>query len=159
GHARRGRIVEVPGRRRSRAAERRRRLESGSSHARVTAIGHRRSSAVTHLCLRVVLLAAAVVVTSLALGTQARAACVSSVGPGIPPPASVPAGIPGFHAAWWGQSGYMQLCPGDRANAIVAYRDSGSRGWVAGRMGEAAYLGTWGPDPGQDRASSLGGDG
>ena len=26
-------------------------------------------------------------------------------------------------------------------------------------MGEAAYLGTWGPEPGQDRATVLGGNG
>src|SRR5262249_54376798 len=29
--------------------------------------------------------------------------CTSSTGPGIPPPAVIPAGIPGFHAAWYGQ--------------------------------------------------------
>lgn len=85
--------------------------------------------------------------------------CVSSVGPGIPPPASLPAGVPGFHARWYGQSGYMSLCPLDRATATVAYYNAGSRGWVSGRMGEVAYLGTWGPEPGQDRASQLGGDG
>src|SRR5207253_11429054 len=34
-----------------------------------------------------------------------------------------------------------------------------SRGWVSGALGEVAYLGTWGPEPGQDRASPLGGDG
>jgi len=85
--------------------------------------------------------------------------CVSSVGPGIAPPPSVPSGIPGFHAAWYGQSGYPTLCPGERSTATVAYYNSGSRGWVRGRMGEVAYLGTWEPDPGQDRASPLGGDG
>ncbi|HKW78089.1 MAG TPA: family 10 glycosylhydrolase [Candidatus Limnocylindria bacterium] len=85
--------------------------------------------------------------------------CVSSVGPGIPPPASVSAGIAGFHASWYGQSGYMTLCPGDRSTATVAYYNSGSRGWVSGRMGEVAYLGTWRPEPGQDMPSSLGGDG
>jgi hypothetical protein len=41
----------------------------------------------------------------------------------------------------------------------VAYYNSGSQGWVSGRMGEVAYLGTWGPEPGQDRPSPLGGDG
>ena len=85
--------------------------------------------------------------------------CLSTVGPGIPPPASVPSGIPGFHAAWYGQSGYMTLCPGDTQTAIVAFYNSGSRGWVAGRMGEAAYLGTWVPEPGQDAPSVFGGDG
>ncbi|MEK7284833.1 MAG: hypothetical protein AAB114_03120, partial [Chloroflexota bacterium] len=91
--------------------------------------------------------------------TAQAATCASSAGPGIPPPASVPSGIAGFHAAWYGQSGYPSLCPGDRATAVVAYHNSGSLGWVAGRMGEAAYLGTWEPDPGQDRPTVLGGDG
>jgi hypothetical protein len=53
----------------------------------------------------------------------------------------------------------MTLCPGDSADATVAYYNTGSLGWVSGVLGEVAYLGTWGPDPGQDRASSLGGDG
>ena len=69
------------------------------------------------------------------------------------------AGIPGFHASWYGQSGYPTLCAGQSATATVAYYNSGSRGWVSGRMGEMAYLGTWGPEPGQDRATMLGGDG
>jgi hypothetical protein len=64
-----------------------------------------------------------------------------------------------FHAFWFGQSGYMTLCPGDVRTATVAYYNSGSLGWVAGKLGEAAYLGTSGPEPGQDRASQLGGDG
>ena len=87
------------------------------------------------------------------------AQCTGSVGPGIPPPATVPMGIPGRHAAWYGQSGYPTLCPGERSTATVAFYNSGSVGWVLGRMGEVAYLGTWGPEPGQDRASVLGGDG
>jgi len=85
--------------------------------------------------------------------------CHSAIGPGIPPPGSVPAGIDGFHAAWYGQSGYQSLCPGDTATGVVAYYNSGSRGWVAGRLGEVAYLGTWNPVPGQDQPSRLGGDG
>jgi uncharacterized lipoprotein YddW (UPF0748 family) len=85
--------------------------------------------------------------------------CARSVGPGIPPPASVPLGLHGFHASWYGQSGYPTLCPGTTSTAVVAYRNSGSFGWVAGRMGQTAYLGTWSPDPGQDRATPLGGDG
>jgi hypothetical protein len=89
----------------------------------------------------------------------AAAACTPSTGPGIPPPGSVPSGIPGFHAAWYGQSGYPTLCPGERSTATVAFYNTGTRGWVAGKMGEVAYLGTWDPDPGQDRATSLGGDG
>ncbi len=65
----------------------------------------------------------------------------------------------GFHASWYGQSGYPTLCPGERSTAVVAYYNSGSRGWVAGRLGEMAFLGTWNPVPGQDQPSVLGGDG
>jgi len=85
--------------------------------------------------------------------------CRSSIGPGIPPPATPLAGAPGFHASWYGQSGYMTLCADQEATATVAYYNSGSSGWVKGRMGEVAYLGTWDAVPGQDRASTLGGDG
>ena len=85
--------------------------------------------------------------------------CTGSVGPGIAPPVSVPTGVRGFHASWYGQSGYPTLCPGEVSTAVVAYHNSGSLGWVAGRMGEVAYLGTWAPEPGQDRMSPLGGDG
>ena len=91
--------------------------------------------------------------------TPPPGSCASSTGPGIAPPAKIPAGIPGFHAAWYGQSGYPTLCPGAESTAVVAYYNSGARGWVLGRMGEVAYLGTWQPEPGQDRASALGGDG
>jgi hypothetical protein len=87
------------------------------------------------------------------------AACTNTEGPGIPPPASLPSGVPGFHAQWYGQSGYPTLCPGARSTATVAYYNSGSLGWVSGRLGEVAYLGTWDSEPGQDRASPLGGDG
>ena len=91
----------------------------------------------------------------------AAATCVSSEGPGIAPPAqtALPQGLPGFHATWYGQSGYMSLCPGDTRTATVAYYNTGSNGWVRGRMGQVAYLGTNGPEPGQDQASILGGDG
>ena len=89
----------------------------------------------------------------------AAAACASRVGPGIPPPPSVPSGIEGFHASWYGQSGYPTLCPGETSTATVAYYNSGTRGWVSGRMGEMAFLGTWSPEPGQDSPSLLGGDG
>src|SRR5687767_6559996 len=81
------------------------------------------------------------------------ATCNGSVGPGIAPPSSVPSGLPGFHAHWYGQSGYPTLCPGEKSTATVAYYNSGSQGWVANRMGEMAFLGTWGPVPGQDRMS------
>jgi uncharacterized lipoprotein YddW (UPF0748 family) len=105
-------------------------------------------------------------IVSVAAGTVANVApapqnvsCTSSVGPGIPAPASVPSGRPGFHASWYGQSGYPTLCPGERSTATVAYYNSGSKGWVLGRMGEVAYLGTWNPVPGQDQPSAIGGDG
>jgi hypothetical protein len=85
--------------------------------------------------------------------------CTPDIGPGIAPPSATPTKLPGFHAAWYGQSGYMRLCPGGTAQATLAYYNSGSRGWVAGKMGEAAYLGTWQSEPGQDQPSTLGGDG
>jgi hypothetical protein len=87
------------------------------------------------------------------------AACTSTVGPGIAPPATVPSGLPGFHASWYGQSGYMTLCPGDSMTATVAMYNSGSFGWVRGAAGQVAYLGTWYPSPGQDQPSAFGGDG
>ena len=119
--------------------------------------------------LPVLALCISLVVSLLALGSSVgandanaapqTAACTSSVGPGIPPPSAVPSGIPGFHAAWYGQSGYMTLCPGDSATAVVAMYNSGSFGWVSGVLGQVAYLGTWNPVPGQDQPSALGGDG
>jgi hypothetical protein len=94
------------------------------------------------------------------VGPKALAApCVPDTGPGIPAPTATPAKLPGFHAAWYGQSGYLRLCPGGTAQATLAYYNSGSFGWVSGRMGEAAYLGTWASEPGQDQPSILGGDG
>ena len=87
------------------------------------------------------------------------APCTSSVGPGIPAPTDLKGGVSGFHASWYGQSGYPTLCPGERSTAVVAYYNSGSKGWLKGKMGEVAFLGTWGPQPGQDKASLLGGDG
>jgi len=108
----------------------------------------------------VALVLASVAVPRQSDGSLALAqTCTSAVGPGIPPPARVPNGLPGFHAAWFGQSGYMSLCPGTRATATVAYHNSGSFGWVQGRMGQAAYLGTWQDEPGQDQPSVVGGDG
>src|SRR5216683_7675642 len=116
------------------------------------------------VCARAVVFA--LVIATLLVGAPARhaaaataaATCAKSEGPGIPAPAGLPAGIPGFHAQWYGQSGYPTLCPGDRSTATVAYYNSGSLGWVRGRMGQVAYLGTWGPEPGQDAATPLGGD-
>ena len=109
----------------------------------------------------------ALLVATLQVGVPARhaaaataaATCTKSEGPGIPAPVGLPAGIPGFHAQWYGQSGYPTLCPGDRSTATVAYYNSGSLGWVSGKLGEVAYLGTWDAEPGQDQPSPLGGDG
>jgi hypothetical protein len=104
---------------------------------------------------------AALVVASAPVARAAdnSAACTSTVGPGIAPPSSLPSGLPGFHAAWYGQSGYPTLCPGERSTATVAYYNSGSFGWVKGRMGEMAFLGTSDPIPGRDQPSQLGGSG
>jgi hypothetical protein len=85
--------------------------------------------------------------------------CQRTDGPGIAAPAKVVSGVAGFHASWYGQSGYSTLCPGETGTAVVAYYNSGTRGWLSDTMGQVAYLGTWNPEPGQDRASALGGDG
>ena len=116
------------------------------------------------LVVAVAVLAATLVAPSPAVAgpvsALAAATCASSgAGPGIAAPPPPPAGIPGFHAGWYGQSGYPTLCPGERSPAVVAYYNTGSRGWVNGRMGEVAYLGTWDADPGQDQPTVLGGDG
>jgi hypothetical protein len=97
--------------------------------------------------------------TPVPVPTPVPGACQPSTGPGIPAPAAVASGVGGFHASWFGQSGYPTLCPGQTSTAVVAFYNSGTRGWLAGKMGEVAYLGTWNPEPGQDRASLLGGDG
>ena len=106
-----------------------------------------------------IILAATVMLATIAPQRAVAATCAPDIGPGIPPPATAPAKLPGFHAAWWGQSGYMRLCAGGTATATLAYYNSGSFGWVGGRMGQSAYLGTWTSEPGQDEPSILGGDG
>ena len=84
--------------------------------------------------------------------------CTDLTGPALPPPAAaIPQGIPGYHAAWYGQSGYPIICPGSSATAVVAFMNTGSLGWYSGNAGQAAFLGTSGPEPGQDQASALGG--
>lgn len=107
------------------------------------------------------LIASALVASALAVAEPpaAAATCASRLGPAVPPPPEPAGGLPGYHAAWFGQSGVMYLCPGEESTATVAYYNTGSRGWVGGAPGEAASLGTWNPSPGQDRASLLGGDG
>jgi hypothetical protein len=121
-----------------------------------------RSAQITRFSFAVILSGSAAFLFAAAPVAQAAAptaSCTSSVGPGIAPPTSLPSGLPGFHAAWYGQSGYPTLCAGERSTATVAYYNSGSFGWVRGRMGEMAFLGTSDPIPGHDQPSLLGGDG
>ena len=79
--------------------------------------------------------------------------CTETVEPGVPPVAAT-TGIAGAHAALYARTGFPTLCPGGTATVTIAFLNTGSLGWY----GNAA-LGTWGPEPGQDRASALGGDG
>jgi peptidoglycan/xylan/chitin deacetylase (PgdA/CDA1 family) len=79
--------------------------------------------------------------------------CTDTVAPGVAPIAAS-TGTPGAHAALYARSGFPTLCPGSSATVTIAFLNTGSVGWY----GNAA-LGTWGPEPGQDRASTLGGDG
>jgi peptidoglycan/xylan/chitin deacetylase (PgdA/CDA1 family) len=82
-----------------------------------------------------------------------QATCTDTVAPGVAPVAA-PIGLTGAHAALYARSGFPTLCPGSTTTVTIAFLNTGSLGWY----GNAA-LGTWGPVPGQDRASSLGGDG
>jgi len=82
-----------------------------------------------------------------------QVACTDTAAPGVPPVAAT-TGLPGAHAALYARSGFPTLCPGSSATVTIAFLNTGSLGWY----GNAA-LGTWGPEPGQDRASALGGDG
>jgi peptidoglycan/xylan/chitin deacetylase (PgdA/CDA1 family) len=85
--------------------------------------------------------------------TLPQVTCTDTVAPGVPPVAAT-TGIAGAHAALYARSGFPTLCPGSTTTVTIAFLNTGSLGWY----GNAA-LGTWGPDPGQDRASALGGDG
>ena len=108
--------------------------------------------------LLVVALATALTLSTPVAGpVPADAACVSSTGPGIPPPSTVSSGFPVYGSSWYGQSGYMTLCPGDTSTATLGVYNSGTKGWGEGPW--KAYLGTWNPEPGQDKPSVLGGDG
>ena len=69
-------------------------------------------------------------------------------------PAPRPSGIAGAHAALYARSGYPTICEGSTATVTVAFENTGSVGWYGN-----AFLGTWGPEPGQDQPSPLGGDG
>src|SRR5207245_10338186 len=87
--------------------------------------------------------------------SPAPATCPSSDGPGIAPPAKVASGMGGFHASWFGQSGYPTLCPGQTSPAVVAFSNSCTRDWVARTMADVAYLGTWEHEPGRAWSSTL----
>ncbi len=106
------------------------------------------------------LLPASTAMAVVPVGVSPTAAtCTSTVGPSIaPPPASsLVTGLPGHRAQFYGQSGYPTLCPGATSTATIAFHNSGSLGWY--KSSAPAFLGTWGPEPGQDRPSILGGDG
>src|SRR5438874_12779485 len=82
----------------------------------------------------------------------AAATCLPNIGPGIAAPVALPTKLPGFHAAWYGQSGYMRLCPGGTAQATLAYYNAGSLGVFAGRRAQGAFLGAWARERGSDGA-------
>lgn len=84
---------------------------------------------------------------------SATVTCTDGAAAGVAPVAATN-GIAGAHAALYARSGYPTLCPGSTAVVTIAFQNTGSLGWY----GNAA-LGTWGPEPGQDRPSLLGGDG
>src|SRR5258708_18383124 len=92
-------------------------------------------------------LAALLVVATLVFGPAARhaaaASCTGSTGPGIPPPASLPSGLPGFHAQWYGQSGYPTLFPGHRSTATDTHYYAWSLRWDLCVIVHYAYLNTW----------------
>jgi len=85
--------------------------------------------------------------------TLPQATCTDTIAAGVAPVAAT-TGLGGAHAALYARSGFPTLCPGSTTTVTIAFLNTGSLGWY----GNAA-LGTWGPEPGQDRASSLGGDG
>ena len=80
---------------------------------------------------------------------QPQTTCTDTVAPGVAPVAAT-TGLTGAHAALYARSGFPTLCPGSRTTVTIAFQNTGSLGWY----GNAA-LGTWGPEPGQDRASAL----
>src|SRR5438874_13092959 len=81
--------------------------------------------------------------------TLPQATCTDTVGAGVAPVAAT-TGLSGAHAALYARSGFPTLCPGSTTGVTIAFLNTGSVGWY----GNAA-LGTWGPEPGQDKASAL----
>ena len=51
----------------------------------------------------------------------------------------------GSHARWAGQSRFVDLAPGQLADLVVRFVNSGSLGWVVGLPGAQAVLGSSGP--------------
>src|SRR3982074_1935503 len=108
-------------------------LPAYPAHARGVPSRHarRRVAVVMGLVIGVLMLIATLGVAGPAIApapAPISAACAGAIGPGIAPPARVSSGIAGFHASWYGQSGYPTLCPGERSNAVVAFYTSGPRG-------------------------------
>ena len=58
------------------------------------------------------------------------------------PAAAVAPPDSGFHSAYAGQSADPTLAPGQVTTLVVALRNTGTRGWYAGVMGQEANLGT-----------------
>lgn len=56
---------------------------------------------------------------------------------------------------WSSSSGYLKLNPTTQQQAYMAYKNVGTCTWTQ----QYAFLGTWNPEPGQDQASQVGGNG
>src|SRR3989442_7467920 len=85
---------------------------------------------------------------------SAVAVCAASTAPGMPPATGPFATTSGYHAALYSQSGYPNLCPGDKASLQITYVNTGSVSWDGTiRLGTSWY------EPGPDQPSLLGGDG
>lgn len=102
--------------------------------------------------MRVVLVSAIALLAVLYVATRTFAqACTDGSGPSLSLPSPSDTGIGGLHAALVYQSGNLTLCPGHKGTVTLGYLNTGSWGWYGN-----AYLGTWGPNPGQDQVSNLG---
>src|SRR5260370_41638054 len=99
------------------------------------------ASAMT-LCLLVTTLVVGASARHVAAAATPAAVCAKSEGPGIPAPTGLPAGVPRFHAQWYGQSRHPTPRPGDRPTAAVPDYHSGRRGAGAGPLRERGVLGT-----------------
>jgi len=51
----------------------------------------------------------------------------------------------GFHSAWAAQSANPTLAPGETTTLVIAFRNTGYRGWYQGSPGQQANLGTSSP--------------